>query len=396
MPSSAGGHLDSWRQIEGNNAFALKLFQAIRNQSGNLFYSPYSISLAFAMLYAGTGSDTESQIANVMQFNLPQEDLHATFNSIDAELASRGQTVEDEGSEQVKLNIANAMWGESSCSFSPDYLDTLVLNYGAGLRLINFSGAPDGSRQTINKWVEDRTENRIKDLIPPGGIDSSTVLALTNAIYFDAAWQHSFPADYTNDQEFTLIDGSTIRVPMMNQINTLKYTEGHNFQALELPYAGEELSMLVLLPREGRFKEFEESLNADLVRGMTESISLSDVALFIPKFEFESRLGLGGVLKGMGMRAPFGSGADFSRMGVECLHGGAPRLSGAFHKGFVLVEEEGTEAAAATALTPSVSSGGFDVTPPPVPFIADRPFIFLIRDNPTGSILFVGRVMDPR
>ncbi len=390
------GSPESGQQVQGNNAFAMDLYLALGNQDGNIFYSPYSISLAFAMLYAGAGGETERQIAEVMHYTLPQEDLHPTLNSLDAELASRGQAAEGEESGEVKLNVANAIWGESSCSFSPAYLDTLALNYGAGLKSTNFAGAPEKSRETINKWVEDQTEDRIKNLVPQGAIDPSTVLTLTNAIYFDAAWRHSFPKDLTRDRDFHLLDGSAMEAPMMHQLNNLRYTEGDGYQALELPYAGDELSMLVLLPGKGGFKEFEESLSADLVKGITDSLNLHDVAATMPKFEFESAFSLAETLAGMGMAAPFTGAADFSGMDVRCAAGGVPAVSGVFHKGFVLVEEEGTEAAAATAIVVVVTSEDAGSPPPPKQFIADRPFIFLIRDNPTGSILFVGRVLDPR
>ena len=377
--------------VHGNNAFALDLYQALRNQGGNLFFSPYSISTALAMVYAGTGSETERQMAKVMHYTSPQESLHLTLNYLDREITSRHERNSTKELGGFKLHVANSVWGEKTCSFSPTYLDTLATNYGAGLRSINFSGAPESSRETINKWVEDQTEEKIKDIFPERSIDESTLLVLANAIYFKANWRFPFEEEDTRDQAFFLVDGQEVQVPTMFQEKSFEYTEGDGYKALLMLYAGYEVSMLVLLPDRDRFAEFELGLDSRFIEGLIEDLRRSFARVYFPKFGFESGFDLKQTLELMGMTDAFSpSAADLSGMGIDCPgRSGRPYISSAYHKSFVRVYEEGTEAAAATVAGTHMSR------PPPALFNVNRPFIFLIRDNSTGSILFVGRVMDP-
>jgi len=377
--------------VEGNSAFAFELYQALKEEEGNLFYSPYSISLALAMTYAGASGETTEQMADTLHFLLEQERLHPAFNWLDAELASRGEGAEGKDGEGFRLNIVNAIWGQKDYEFLSDFLDVLAENYGAGLRILDFIKETEKSRVTINDWVSDQTEGRIEDLIPQGAIDEWTRLVLTNAIYFNAAWAYPFDEDMTADGPFYLLDGGQVSMPMMKQTESFGYTEGEGYQAVELPYDGGELSMVILLPEAGQFEAFEETLNAQKVSDIISDLRPTEVALTMPRFEFESEFSLKDTLAGMGMPIAFSPyDADFSgmngKLGTERLF-----ISNVVHKAFVAVDEAGTEAAAATAVIVSLTAA----PPPPIEVTIDHPFIFLIRDIETGAALFVGRVLNP-
>jgi serpin B len=375
--------------VEGNSAFAFELYQALKGKEGNIFYSAYSISLALAMTYAGARNETAEQMADTLQFMLEQERLHPAFNWLDAELASRGKGAAGKDGEGFRLNIVNAMWGQKDYEFLTDFLDVLAENYGAGLRILDFTTETEASRLAINKWVGDQTEGRIKDLIPPGVINELTRFVLTNAIYFNAAWEDPFNKRMTVDCPFYLLDGGQVTVPMMKQAEYFGYTEGEGYQAVELLYDGAELSMVILLPGSGKFAAFEEGLQSQHVYDIISDLQLTGVALTMPKFEFDSEFSLNDILAEMGMPDAFSlSEADFSGMTSS-----SPLfIWGVVHKAFISVDEAGTEAAAATAVSGAPSAG-----PPesPVQVTIDRPFIFLIRDIETGAILFIGRVVNP-
>jgi len=373
--------------VEGNSAFAFDLYQALREKDGNLFYSPHSISLALAMTYAGARGETAQQMANTLHFNLSQDNLHPAFNNLDIELSERGQGAQGKDDEGFRLNIVNAIWGQKDYSFLPTFLDVLAENYGAGLRTLDFIKETEKSRVTINDWVSDQTEGRIEDLIPQGVIDAATRLVLTNAIYFNAAWQYPFGETMTADGLFYLLDGGQVTVPMMKQTESFGYTEGEGYQAVELPYDGGELSMVILLPRAGQFEAFEEALKAQQVDDIIRGLQNTQVTLAMPQFEFDSDFSLKDILTGMGMPVAFSGSADFSGMT------GSPDLfiDEVLHKAFVSVDEAGTEAAAATAVIMKETA----MPSQPVEVTIDRPFIFLIRDIDTSAILFIGRVLNP-
>ncbi len=378
---------DLTSQVEANSAFAFNLYQTLRSTDGNLFYSPYSISLALAMTYSGARGDTEKQMANTLRFLLPQDRLHPAFNSLDLTLASRGQGAKGKDGEGFRLNIVNAIWGQADFEFLPEFLDLLAENYGAGLRILDFMKDPEQARKTINNWVSDQTEDRIKDLIPQGAIDTLTRLVLTNAIYFNAAWQYPFDKDATFDGDFNLLNGNKITVPMMRQTESFGYTKGDGYQAVELPYDGSELSMVILLPEQGQFNSFESALSSQQVGSIIQGIESREVVLSMPKFEYESSFGLKKALTDLGMGAAFTTDADFSGMdGKRDL-----LIQDVLHKAFVSVDEAGTEAAAATVVIVGLTS----VPAETVELNVDRPFIFLIRDIETGTIIFIGRVMNP-
>jgi len=373
--------------VEGNSAFAFEFYKALREEEGNLFYSPYSISVALAMTYAGARDETAQQMADTLHFLLGQEKLHPTFNWLDAELAKRGEGAKGKDGEGFRLNIVNAIWGQKDYEFLPAFLDVLAENYGAGLRILDFIAETEKSRLAINNWVSHQTQGRIEDLIPPGAIGALTRLVLTNAIYFNAAWNYPFDKKMTADGLFYLLDGGQVTVPMMKQTESFGYTEGEGYQAVELLYDGDELSMVVLLPEDGEFEVFEEGLQAQQVCDIISGLQSTEVTLTMPKFEFDSEFSLKDTLAGMGMPIAFSGGADFSGMtGIREL-----AISDVVHKAFVAVDEAGTEAAAATAVIMELTA----VPEPPVEVTMDRPFIFLIRDIDTGAILFVGRVVNP-
>lgn len=376
---------DLVKLVEGNNAFAWNLFQVLQDTEGNIFYSPHSISEALAMTYAGTGGRTETQMADALQFLLPQGALHPAFNYLDLQLDKRGEGAEGKDGEGFRLNVVNAIWGQQDFKFQGPFLDVLAQNYGAGLRLLDFEKNAEGSRNTINDWVAGQTEDRIKDLIPKGAINEWTRLVLTNAIYFNAAWQFPFDKDNTNGGTFYNLSGSTTTPQMMHQTHSFGYTEGDNYQAVELPYDGYELSMVVLLPDSGKFTEFQHSLNAAKVNNIMANMQHTEVILTMPKFEFESSFGLNDSLKELGMTDAFDSVlADFSGMdGKKDLY-----ITDVIHKAFVSVDEAGTEAAAATAVIMGLTAMPMD----DVTMTIDRPFVFLIRDIQTGAVLFIGQV----
>ncbi len=374
--------------VQGNNGFAFDLYRALREkENSNIFYSPFSISIALAMTWAGARGETERQMAETLHFTLPQDRLHPAFNALDLELAQRGQGAQGKDGKGFRLHIVNALWGQQGFQFLPEFLDTLARHYGAGLRLLDFAGNPEAARKVINDWVGDQTEGRIRDLIPPGAVDPLTRLVLSNAIYFNAAWAEPFEKNLTADGPFYLLDGRQVMVPMMRQTAHLGYAEGEGFQVVELPYEGQELAMVILLPDAGRFEEFENSLDAERVEEILGRLAYGQVTLTMPRFRIESDFGLADMLAAMGMPAAFRPDqADFSGMdGSRDLY-----ISHILHKAFISVDESGTEAAAATAVVV-----GLTALMPSAEMTVDRPFIFLIRDLQTGTILFVGRVVNP-
>jgi serpin B len=327
-------------------------------------------------------------MAHALRFTLPDEGLHPAFNALDQELAQRGDGAQGKHEQGFRLNVANAIWGQESYAFLDSFLDTLAANYGAGLRVLDFARSPEESRVIINDWVSQQTEGRIEDLIPQGTIDPLTRLVLTNAVYFNADWAYPFEERVTRNGPFTLLDGSQVVVPMMRQIESFGYADGEGYQAVELPYDGGEMSMVVILPESDRFDEFESTLDGDRVQEIVRDLSYGQVDLTMPTFAFDSRFALSQALAELGMPAAFSRAADFSGMtGTTDLF-----ISDVLHKAFVSVDEQGTEAAAATAEV----MVGSEMPADPTAVDVDHPFILLIRHVETDALLFVGRVLDPR
>ena len=386
---------DLGQLVRGNNAFAFDLYRALSDGEDNLFFSPFSISQALAMTSAGARGETLRQMEATLHYKLPQGELHPAFNALDLTLASRGQepggTLNDDtdGGQYFRLNIANAIWGQDGYHFLPEFLDVLAENYGAGMMAVDFAGAADESRVRINDWVADETAGKVKDLLPPGMIDHTTRLVLTNAIYFNASWLWPFNPGDTEVRPFHLAGGGTVGVPMMTETTKdfYGYARGDGYQAVDVPYSWGEMSMTILLPDEGGMREFQGSLSSVLLDQIMASIETDPVTLTMPLFEFESEFSLGDTLAEMGMPNAFSGAADFSGMtGSRDLW-----ISEVVHKAFVSVDEEGTEAAAATAVNMLLGGFGEDT----IAVTVDRPFIFLIRDTGTGTVLFLGRVSNP-
>jgi len=373
--------------VRGNSAFAFDLYRLLSEGDDNLFLSPYSISAALAMTYAGARGDTEQEMADALSFSLPQDRLHAGFNALDLALSEQPDLRESQAGDAFQLNIANAMWGEQTYEFLPEFLDTLAENYGAGLRLVDFVRNYEQARETINAWVSDQTEERIPELLPEGVLDMYTRRVLPDAIYFKASWLFPFDRELTADSAFHLLDGSDAQTPMMHRDERSGYGEANGVEVVPLRYEGFGYAMYAILPPEGGFEAFEASLDADKIDAIVDSVGDAFVDLTMPKFEFDSSFDLPGALKELGMQSAFDplaanlSGID----GSEELY-----ISAVVHKAFVAVDEEGTEAAAATGVVTSVTS-----SPPHVEVALDRPFLFLIRHQDTGTILFLGRVLDP-
>lgn len=382
--------------VNGNNAFAFDLYQkVIENSNGNLIFSPYSISLAFSMLYAGARSDTETQLADVLHY-LPQDAQHSAFNALDQYFDTLGRdeaSVEnqEEFGDPFQLSIANAVWGQNGYPFQDDFLEILAAEYGAGLRLADFINDYKTAVDEINGWIADETNDRIKDMVPPEGvITPDTRMVLANAIYFKAAWLNKFEELATEEAPFTLLDGSQVNVDMMrNDSLRVRYLEDDGFQAAILPYAGGKTGMLVILPEEGRYEEIESNLTADMLSSILEGAAPEKIVFAMPKIDFETDLDLAELLKQMGLELPFiPDVADFSGIdGTKDLF-----VSSALHRANITVDEEGTEAAAATII--AVGTTALEIGEP-TEMIVDSPYIFAIFEEETGSVLFLGRTLNP-
>ncbi len=376
--------------VAGNTAFALDLYAELRAiAAGNLLFSPYSISQALAMTWAGAAGETASQMATTLGFSTDQLKVNTAFSALNADLLARGAGGDGEGA----LRIANALWGEQTYPFSDAFSAELERYYGAGLQDTDFAGAPEEARVEINDWVAEQTEDRIEDIVPEGVITTMTRLVLANAIYFYGPWRDTFMSAYTEDDTFHLIDGGEVTVPFMFQQETFPYTAGDGWQAIELPYEQEGFAMTILLPDEGTFADFEAGLDAGTLDAAVGQLDWRPMDLYFPKFRFDFSASVAEALKALGMTDAFDPDrADFSGM----VDGTPPEelaIGDVLHKAFIGVDEDGTEAAAATA----VIVGATSAAPPedPLEVRVDRPFLFAIRDTVTGTLLFLGRVMDP-
>jgi serpin B len=372
--------------VQGNNQFALDLFAQLRAQTaGNLFVSPYSLSTALAMTFAGARGETEREMARVLHFSLDQTSLHSAYSSLSGAL-SLGR-----GDDSERLSVANRLWGQEGYGFLAPYLETTRQHYRAELAEVNFAQESESARQTINSWVEAETAGKIHELIPEGMLGPLTRLVLTNAIYFKGQWKEPFREKQTAEAAFHVSDDKTSDIPLMRRQDDFRYTETGSVQVLEMPYAEGDLAMAVLLPRQADgLADLERSLTAETLSGWLETLRRREVNVFLPRFRMTSEFELTNVLQAMGMAQAFSpGGADFSGMSTsEDLY-----LSAVVHKASVDVNEEGTEAAAATGI--EFAATALPVAKPVPVFRADHPFLFLIRDRKTKSILFLGRVTDP-
>lgn len=394
-PSANAGDLASL--VVGNTAFALDLYAELRQEfEGNLLFSPYSISLALAMTYAGARGETATQIAEALRFSLDQSQLHHSFAMVNNDLTERGNA-EDDPSNMVTaraLRIASALWGEQTYPFSADIAE----HYDAGLQKTDFINAPEAAREEINAWVAEQTDDRIQDIVGEGDVTSDMRLVLANAIAFHAAWYLQFSTRDTSDDTFHLLDGTTVTVPFMFQHAHFDYARGEGFQAIELPYAGSgsnpgDFAFTILLPDKREFASFEQGLNVAVLTAAIRQLEWTEALIHLPKFAFTFDAGLSAPLQALGMVDAFDpGGADFTGM----LDGTLPPalwLDDLLHSAYIGVDEDGTEAGTATVVL------GPGAPPPmeePPEVHCNRPFLFAIRDTVTDTVLFLGRVMDPR
>ena len=374
---------DTKALVEGGNAFAIDLYKRLAAEKGNAVCSPYSVSAALAMTYAGARGDTAAEMAKLLGFAELGERVHPA----QADLARRLQG--DPAKGQPEFHVANALWGQRGYGFKPEFLKLTQANYGAGLREVDYVGDTEGARKTINGWVGDQTKGKIPELIPPKILDESTRLVLTNAVYFKGSWLNEFDAKLTGDDKFRVTPTETVPVRMMRRNGPAAFFEGDGVKVARLPYQGDTKSMLVVVPDDvAGLATLEGKLTAELVAKWRGDLHEGEVTLRLPKFKATAKSRLGDALKAMGMPSAFDAGkADFTGMtDKERLF-----LSAVIHKAVVEVDEKGTVAVAATAVVAALSSGG----PPSVTVRADRPFLYLIVDDATQAILFVGRVAKP-
>ncbi len=382
-PANTLGADDVQPLAGGIDALALDLYGKLKTTDGNLFFSPYSISACLAMTCAGARGDTAAQMAQTLHFSTDQAQLASAFGQLQGQLNAVEQ---DPG---IQLNVANGLWAQQSHPFLPAFLDIAKTAYQANLNQVDFRTQAEPARQEINDWVGRKTEGKITNLLQPGTVDPATRLILVNAIHFKGQWARPFNKTNTTTAPFSAAPGRQVQAALMNLTADFNYAEAPGLQLLELPYAGGGLSMVVLLPTQiDGLKSLEGTLNQRTLDGWLAQARRQKVKVFLPKFKLTAQFSLARTLAEMGMSDAFSPTADFSGMdGARDLF-----ISAVLHKAFVEVNEEGTEAAAATGTVMRMLA----VRPQPtLVFRADHPFVFLIRDTRSGSILFLGRVLDP-
>jgi serpin B len=375
----------------GNIDFALKAFNLLApSGAGNTVFSPYSVTQAVALAAAGANGNTLNGIDQALSFSLPQARLNPALNELNLQLDAKTSGGYDIQSGQApNLTIANAIWAQRGFSLQPAYLDTLAQNFGAGVNQVDFAASPVAARMDINAWAAQQTNGMVTNLIPMDAIADTTRLMLTNAVWFKGGWSSPFNAAATQNAPFHAIDGSATNAPFMNQIASLPYFAGNGVKAVDIPYVGNNLSMLIVMPDEGTMPAYQASLTAASYHDLLNSLKTDGrVALSLPKFSFASLPDLGTTLQALGMRDAFDAAkADFSGM-----DGGRDlSIKAIFQQAKISVDEQGTEAAAATAVMATIVSAEFN-QPQPVPIVVDHPFLFFLRDRQSGTILFMGKV----
>ena len=390
LPESKPKLSDIKNVVDANNQFALDYYSKLKSKdSGNIFFSPFSISSAFVMTYEGAKSETAEEMRSVFYFPEDSNLRRTEYASIFDEL--------NKGDKKYKLSSANALWAQQDYQFSKDYFDNVEKYYSGKATNLDFKKDPEGSRITINSWVENQTNEKIKDLIPSGLINTMTKLVLTNAIYFKGEWVKQFNKNDTKEENFRTSNGGAVKAQMMQRTDDeaiFNYAENSNLQILEMPYSGNELSILLLLPKNDNLTKLESILSTKNISDWKKNLEEQRVKIYIPKFKFETKYFMADDLKEMGMPLAFSDSTDFSGMtasGKKDL-----KIDEAIHQAFVEVNEEGTEAAAATAVIMAPLGAAGPQKEPKIPiFRADHPFIFLIQQKSTGDILFMGRVVNP-
>ncbi|BDT11188.1 MAG: serpin family protein [Arthrospira platensis PCC 7345] len=365
--------------VNQNNQFALDLYNQLKKEiSGNLFFSPYSLSTAMAMTYEGSRNQTAMQISQVFHFHQPPGSLYPEFTSLVNDIKSRNSS---------QLYLVNRLWGQSGYRFQEPFLQITKNHYNAPLTQVDFRGNHEESRQTINDWISQETNHKITDLIAPGTLDVFTRLILTNAVYFAGDWLSPFPEKYTQDGIFNLPSGETISVPMMHHPNvSIGYHSLPEVKIIELPYADGNLSMIILLPAEGTdLPTFADNMTIANLQNWLQNLEYVNLQIWLPKFNFSSSFNLKSTLSYMGMESAFTEIADFSGISSEKPF----FLYDVVHQAFVNVDEKGTEASAATGVIAGSRSSIRDR------IHINRPFMFIIREFDSGTILFMGSVVNP-
>lgn len=364
------------------NTFALEAYkQFAKTDNKNIFFSPISINMAIGITYAGAKGETEKQIASVFNFPENTTKFHKSMGALQ-------ENILDKASEGVEISLTNQLWADENYKFKCQYLRKAKKCYKAPVKRLDFYSKLDESRVSINNWVEKQTQERIKDLLPDGSLSKQTKMVITNTIYFKGQWDKQFVEGNTQNQDFTTISGEKVKTPTMNASTKLNFYQGDNLKLVEIPYAGKQFSMLVLLPNEDTsLASIEKELNTKTLNHYISLMTESDLRLALPKFKFDASYKLKSTLSEMGMPLAFSNAADFTGMSRKK----DLKIDEVFHKAFVEVSEEGTEAAAATAVViirkTSIISNEFR---------ANRPFIFFIRENENGNILFLGRIANPQ
>lgn len=388
-PGPPTASAESKKFAASSNAFGLDLYQKLRTKKGNLAVSPASLSIALAMTYGGASGDTAAEMKKVLHLEGSTEEVMNGSGKLASELQS--------DTRRVKFRIANKLFGEKTYAFEKPFMDATEKAYGAKLEAVNFKTGADGARGTINAWVEQQTDKRIQDLIPSGGLSGSTRLVLTNAVYFLGDWAHAFDKADTKDGKFLTTKSASSTVPMMHQIESFKLVSKEGVRVLELPYQGGAMSLLIVLPNEVEGLEaVEKKLDVAALSGWLKDMKTERVDVTLPKFEINpaESLTIGEVLQGMGMKAAFSRKADFTKIANPAEKDDQLMISQVFHKAFVKLDEKGTEAAAASAVEMTAKGAA----PPPakaVEFKADHPFLFMLRDNTSELVVFMGRVSNP-
>jgi serpin B len=387
LARAAGG--DPAAAVRVVNAFGADLYGWLTREAGNIVISPASVAIALAMTREGAGGTTATEMDAVLH-NEDPTGLATAMNGLSTALESRSGTFPGSDGEdaEVLLSIANSLWAQDGLAFEQPFLDVLAEEYGAGVRVVDYEEDPEAARVDINAWVAGETSERIPELIPEGMITQDTRLTLVNAVYLLADWALPFTAEATADGPFTLDDGSPVTVPFMHQEAQFLYAEGDGWQAVQLPYVGDQLAMLVVVPEPGGLGVVEDGLAAGFLDEAVTGLADQRVVLTLPKWDTESHVQLRQALSELGMPTAFSDGADFSGMTTEA----ELAVQDVVHQANITVDEKGTEAAAATAVVVGVTSAPVDE---PVVVTADRPFLFVLRDVETGAILFLGRVVDP-
>jgi serpin B len=364
--------------INANNQFALDLYLKLEDEEGNIFFSPYSIFVALAMTYEGARGKTAEEMQSVFHFPEDENIRRPSFAKI--------YNLVNKKNKKYELHTANALWAQKDYKFLDEYINAIKKYYVGEVTNVDFAKATENARLSINKWVEEQTNDKIKDLIPPGVLNALTRLVLTNAIYFKGLWVKQFDKKETREEDFRVSPEKTVKVPMMSIIGEeFNYYETEKLQIIELLYEGEDLSMLIIIPKENDLKSLEESLSLEKLSELRSNLSEQQVDVYIPKFKFETKYFMVKTLKEMGMPTAFSMDADFSGMdGTKDLF-----IANVIHQAFVDVNEEGTEAAAAAGVVMELKAVM------PTVFRADHPFIFMIQERETNNILFLGRVIDP-